>query len=135
MLTSLDRLRPPALLLLRLALGVIFIYHGFPKLFGDSALYTRSFVSYGLPAWLAYVAGIVELFGGALLLLGLFTRVAALLLTASMAVALWKSHPGASLLALNEYEFHLALLAGAFVLATTGAGAISLDFAIYRQKA
>jgi putative oxidoreductase len=134
-MNALDKLRPMALLLLRAALGVIFIYHGFPKLFGDTALYTRSFVSYGLPGYLSYAAGMVELFGGTLLLLGLFTRVAGLLLTAGMVVALWKSHPGAGLLAINEYEFHLALLGAAFVLATTGAGPLSLDFAIFRKEA
>ena len=131
----LDKLRPLGLLLLRIALGVVFMYHGFPKLFGDTAVYTRAFASYGLPGYVSYVAGIIELFGGALLLLGLFTRPAALLLTAAMAVALWKIGLARGLLAVSEYEFHLALLAASFALTTTGAGALSLDYAIFRQKA
>jgi len=52
-----------------------------------------------------------------------------------MAVAIWKVHLGKGLLAVSEYEFPLALGLAALVLATTGAGAISLDKLIFREKA
>ncbi len=134
-MNALDKLRPLGLLVVRLGLGLIFIYHGFPKLFGDTERFTQFFASVGLPASLVWVAGVVEVFGGALLIAGLFTRIAALLLAGQMAVAIWKVHSAKGLLAVGEYEFPLALAVAGFALATTGAGLISLDHAIFRQKA
>jgi putative oxidoreductase len=131
----LDRLRPVGLLLLRLGLGVIFVYHGYPKLFGNTERAQAFFSAVGLPPVLVYLVGIVELFSGVLLVAGLFTRVAALLLAGTMAVAIWKVHLSKGILAVNEYEFALALCVAAFALVTTGGGLLSLDYAIFRQKA
>ena len=132
---NLEKLKPLALLLLRWALGLIFVYHGWPKLFGNTQQAMQGFASAGFPAWMAYVAGVVELFGGALLIAGLFTRIAGLLLAGEMVVALWKVHLGKGLLAVNEYQFPMALAAAAFALAALGAGAISFDRAIFKEKA
>ena len=132
---ALEKLKPLALLLLRWALGVIFVFHGAPKLFGNSQRFLEFFASLGFPSWMAYVAGVVELFGGALLIAGLFTRVAGLLLAGEMAVALWKVHLAKGVLAVNEYEFPLTLAVAALTLAAVGAGAISLDRAIFKDKA
>lgn len=134
-MNALDNLRPLGLLLMRIGLGLIFVYHGYPKLFGETERFAQFFVSIGLAAQLVWVAGIVEFFGGALLIAGMFTRVAALLLAGQMAVAIWKAHSAKGLLAVGEYEFPLALAVAAFALATIGAGKLSLDFAIFRQKA
>ena len=132
---ALEKLKPLALLLLRWALGLIFVFHGAPKLFGNSQRLLEFFASLGFPAWMAYVGGVVELFGGALLILGLFTRIAGLLLAGQMVIAIWKVHLGKGLLAVNEYQFPMALAAAAFALAALGAGAISLDRAIFKDKA
>lgn len=132
---QLEKLKPLALLLLRCALGVIFIYHGMPKLFGNSQQFLEFFGRMGFPPFMAYVAGVVELFGGVLLIAGLFTRVAGFLLAGEMAVAIWKVHMSKGVLAVNEYEFPLALAVAAFALATIGAGAISLDKVIFKEKA
>ena len=131
----LDKLRPLGLLALRLGLGLIFAFHGFPKLFGDTQRFAQFFASVGLPGYLVWVAGVVEFFGGCLLLVGLFTRVAGVLLAGQMAVAIWKVHSAKGIMAVGEYEFPLALAVAAFALASTGAGTISLDYAIFRQKA
>jgi putative oxidoreductase len=129
---SLEKLKPLGLLLLRLALGVIFVYHGYPKLQNPQE-YVHAFKGMGFPGYFAYIAGIIELFGGGLLVLGLFTRIAGLAIAGEMAVALWRVHGIISNpMAVNNYQFPLALAAGAFALATTGAGAISLDHAIFR---
>jgi putative oxidoreductase len=132
---QLEKLKPVALLLLRWALGLIFIYHGTPKLFGNPQPYLEFFSRIGFPSYMAYVAGVVELFGGALLIAGLFTRVAGLLLAGQMGVAIWKAHMGKGVLAVNEYEFPLTLAVAALTLAAVGAGAISLDRAIFKDKA
>jgi len=84
-------------------------------------------VQHGLPGYFVYVAGILETFGGGLLILGLFTRVAGLLLAIEMGVAIWKVHSGGGYLAVHNYEFPLALAATCFALATVGAGLLSVD--------
>lgn len=127
---SLNSLQPLALLLLRAAIGVIFITHGYPKIAGHAAAMQGFFVQHGLPAYFVYVAGILEVFGGGLLIIGLFTRWAGLLLAIEMAVAIWKVHSGGGILAVNNYEFPLTLLVACFALATLGAGSISIDNAL-----
>ncbi len=134
-MSFLDKLKPLGLLLLRWGIGAIFIFAGYPKLFGDTKRAIEGFASFGMPAYLVYVAGAVEFFGGWLLVLGLFTRVAGILLAGQMAVAIWKVHMGKGILAVQEYQFPLALAVAAFALATCGAGAISLDKLIFRDKA
>jgi putative oxidoreductase len=129
----LEKLRPLALLLLRMALGVIFIYHGYPKLFGHTRQTMDAFGHMGFPPYFAYLAGVIEFFGGCLLIAGLFTRIAGLLIAAEMAVALVQVH---KILedpwAVHNYEFPLAL-ATAFALATLGAGLISFDHVVFRE--
>jgi putative oxidoreductase len=126
-----DKLQPLSLLVLRIALGIIFLYHGYPKLMHTHGNLQGVFVEHGLPGYFAYVSGILETFGGALLLLGLFTRVAALLLAIEMCVAIWKVHSLHGIYAVRDYEFPLALAAACFVLATVGAGSISIDHPIF----
>ena len=128
-MTRLNALQPLGLLLLRVALGIIFISHGYPKLVHPGAM-RGMFVQHGLPGYFETIAGMLEVFGGGLMILGLFTRAAALLLAIEMAVAIWKVHSGGGLLAVHNYEFPLALLAGCFALATVGAGRASMDHAL-----
>jgi len=125
-LKFLSSLQPLGLLLLRCALGIIFIYHGYPKL-GHPATMQGFYAQHGMPAYFVYVSGVLELFGGGLLVLGLFTRVAALLLTVEMILMLWKVNGAGSYLAVREYEFSLLLAVACFALATVGAGLISID--------
>src|SRR5271156_2451889 len=128
----LEKLKPLALLLLRVGLGVIFISHGYPKLFTQSQHATESFVHLGFPAYFAYISGVLEFFGGLLLIVGLFTRIAGLLLAIEMAIAIWRVHlPQGTFLDVHNYELPLALFVGAFALAAVGAGMISLDHLLY----
>jgi len=131
----LEKLKPLALLLMRCALGIIFIFHGFPKLFGQTASFQQLFTRVGLPASFVYISGVLELFGGALLIVGLFARAVGLLLTVEMGVAIWKVHLARGILSVKDYEFPLTLAVAAFMLATVGAGAISLDQPLFRGKA
>ncbi|HXA75573.1 MAG TPA: DoxX family protein [Candidatus Acidoferrales bacterium] len=130
----LDKLKPVGLLLLRVAAGVIFIYHGYPKLFGHTRDAMLSFTHMGLPGYFVYIAGVIEFFGGCMLVAGLFTRVAGLLLAIEMAVGLWRVHNVISNpMAVRNYELPLVLAVSAFALATVGAGLISLDQALFRE--
>jgi putative oxidoreductase len=124
---SLNAVQPLGLLVLRLALGLIFFSHGYPKLAHSATGVQGFFVQHGLPGYFVYVAGVLEVFGGILLVLGLFTRGAALLLAIEMGVAIWKVHSTGGIYAVHDYEFPLAVLAGSFALATVGAGSLSLD--------
>lgn len=131
----LEQLKPLSLLMLRFGLGLIFVYYGYPMLFTDAHRTAESFAKIGLPFPMSYVVGIIEFFGGALLVAGLFTRVAALFLAGVMAGAIWKVHLGKGLLAVGEYQFALIVGLAAFALATTGPGPISLDRAVFREGA
>ncbi|MBZ5526640.1 MAG: DoxX family protein [Acidobacteriia bacterium] len=128
------KLQPVALLMLRLALGIIFFTHGYPKLAGASAGYVAFFAQHGLPGYLAYVSGVLEVFGSILLVLGLFTRVTAGLLAVEMGVAIWKVHMGKGYLAVREYEFALVMGAACLALASVGAGMLSLDRPLFKDK-
>jgi putative oxidoreductase len=123
----LDSLQPLGLLILRIALGIVFFTHGYPKLMRPNLEMQHMFVQHGLPAGFVHVAGVLEAFGGALLVLGLFTRPAALLLAIEMGVAIWKMHSSGGIMAVHLYEFPLVLAAGCAALATVGAGLVSID--------
>jgi putative oxidoreductase len=132
---ALEKLKPLALLLLRAALGVIFAFHGYPKLFGHTQQFLQNFPKMGFPAYFVYIAGALEFFGGIVLIAGLFTQVAGFLLCAEMAVAIWKVHlPEAGWMAVDNYQLPLALAAGAFLLACLGAGTISLDQLLFHRR-
>jgi len=124
----LEHLKPLSLLLLRLAMGAIFIEHGYPKLFTMHNAATTTFIHWGFPGYFATISGTLEFFGGILLIAGLLTRVTALLLAIEMGVAIARVHiPQVGLYAIGKFELPIALCAAAFALATVGAGSISLD--------
>ena len=123
----LNSFQPLGLLILRVALGIIFFTHGYPKLAHANPAMQAMFVQHGFPLQFVYVAGVLETFGGLLLLVGLFTRAAALLLAIEMCAAITKVHIVHGIMAVHDYEFPLALAAACVALATVGAGAASLD--------
>lgn len=126
-------LEPLALLALRVALALIFLYHGYPKLAHPTEAMRTFFASHGFPSYALGVVGIVECFGALLLFLGLFTPGAGLALVIEMGVAIWKVHSGHGIMAVHDYEFPLAVAAGCFVLATVGAGLISVDNMVFGE--
>jgi putative oxidoreductase len=129
MLKFLERLMPLGTLALRVVLGIIMIFHGYPKLFGGHMQAFLGFMhSIGVPTWLAYISAGAEFFGGVLLVIGLVTRVAALAILIDMLVAIFKVHLRNGLVGQGGYEFPLSLAAIAFFLIWSGAGALSLDY-------
>jgi putative oxidoreductase len=129
----LNSLQHLGLLVLRLSLGLIFFTHGYPKLAHSGAGMQGFFIQHDLPGYFVFVSGVLEVFGGILLALGLFTRGAALLLAIEMGVAIWKVHSSGGYLAVHNYEFPLAMLASSFALATVGAGLLSLDHPLFER--
>lgn len=130
----LNSLQPLGLLILRCALGVVFFRYGYPKLTHGAGPMQAMFVQHGLPAQLVFVAGVLETFGGLLLILGLFARGAALLLAVEMVVAIVKVHSIHGIMALQEYQFPLVLAVSCFALATAGAGVLSADHLLFGES-
>ena len=134
MMQNLERLKPLALLLLRCALGMILMFYGYPKLFTQRAAFVQSFSRLGLPSYSTYVFGVVELFGGGLLILGLLTRVAGILVVAETVFVLLKFHLMRNPRVVQTYQFELLLAVAAFTLVAVGAGVISLDHLFFRSR-
>lgn len=121
---KLERFTPYALATLRIVTALIFIEHGTQKLFGfppspDGLPPAGSLLWFG--AWL-------ELVGGSLLLLGLFTRPTAFIISGEMAVAYWMFHAPASVYpALNGGDAAILYTFVFLLFVFTGPGAWSLD--------
>lgn len=115
-----ESMRNWGLLLLRIAVGVVFIYHGWGKLHGIEQT-AGFFGNIGIPAagFMAWVVALVEFLGGIAVLLGLFTRLAAKLLAIVMLVALFTAHWGGPW---KSAELPIALLGGLCALMTIGGG-------------
>ena len=116
---------PRMLSLLRIAAALLFMQHGTMKLFGfpgSGQLEDLQLMS------LVGVAGILEVFGGALLLVGLFTRPMAFILSGEMAVAYFMAHaPQDFFPILNGGELAALYCWVFFYLVFAGGGAWSLD--------
>lgn len=115
-----------ALLLLRVALGVILIAHGWPKL-RDLKSTAAWMVPLGFrPGILfAFTVAVVEVFGGLALILGFFTQFVALLVAVQFIVIIFTINRTKGLK--GGYEFDLLIAAAAVLLATTGGGLFGLD--------
>ena len=123
------------LLLLRIVVGVIFAGHGAQKLFawfgGGGPQGTAQFfasIGYRRPRLMAVVAGLAEFGGGLLLIAGLLTPLAALLIATVMLNAIVTVVFPRGFL--GGYEFELTLMTVALAVTATGPGRISLDRAI-----
>ena len=88
----------------------------------------------GLPAWSGYLAAFTELFGGALLIVGLLVHLAAFGIAIDMAVAIIKVHLHHGLTGQGGYEFALTCFALAVVLMGTGPGYVAADQYVFRGR-
>jgi putative oxidoreductase len=131
--------RDAALLLARLLLGVVLIAHGWQKVFtwglGGTA---EAFAGMGVPLApvSAAFAGIVELVGGALLVLGAGTAVVGVLVVLDMLGAALLVHVPNGIMASNGgWELVGMIGALALVLAAVGAGRFSVDHTLAGRRA
>lgn len=115
--------------LMRIVVGFLFLWHGAQKLFGiPSALTGES------PAFITYIAGPIELIGGILIMIGLFTRWAAFLTCGLMAFAYWVAHGTNAVLPLQNGGELAALYCFVFLfISTQGGGIWSVDAAQKRH--
>ncbi|WP_330632880.1 DoxX family protein [Halocatena halophila] len=114
-----------ALFGLRLLLGFVFLYHGVPKLL-DTTATIGAFESLGLPGLLGLVVGVLEVVGAVLLILGVATPIASLVLAAIIVSAIGLVHlPEGSIAAGLERD--LLILGASIVVFTAGPGRYALN--------
>jgi putative oxidoreductase len=115
---------PRLLSVLRIVAAFLFMAHGTMKWFGFPAPFPSPITLWSLPG----IAGVMEIVGGALLLLGLFTRPVAFLLSGEMAFAYFIAHaPQGFWPILNRGESAVLYCFVFLYLAAAGGGAWSLD--------
>jgi putative oxidoreductase len=120
----LSALSPYALALLRIVVALLFIEHGTMKLFGFPAATPMEISLFSLMG----LAALLEIFGGLLLLVGLFTRPVAFVLSGEMAVAYFMAHaPQSFWPAVNQGEAAILFCFVFLALVFVGAGAFSVD--------
>ncbi|HJV97930.1 MAG TPA: DoxX family protein [Arthrobacter sp.] len=121
--------------ILRVVLGFLFAAHGWQKFNEWTIAGTQaSFAKMGVPAAdvAAPAVAVLELGGGIALILGVLTRIVALLLALDMLGALFLVHASAGVFAATGgYELVLLLAAAALAVALTGAGHISVDRVLF----
>jgi len=131
-----------ALLIMRVILGVIFIAHGYPKLFVFKIPGFAQFLSQlgvPLPGLFAVIVTLVEFLGGILIILGIFSRWIGLLMAINMLVATFlvkikvglvvpPNQPGVGA------EIDLALFAIALAILVFGPGSISVELGLFKKE-
>ncbi|MEV7013377.1 DoxX family protein [Streptosporangium sp. NPDC051022] len=122
--------RPYILFLFRVVVGLLFACHGAAKLFG---VFGSEAVRIG--AWPDWFAGVIELVGGTLVLLGLVARIAALVCSGEMAYAYFVVHQPSALWPLANGGEPAVLYAWSFLLiAVVGPGAWAIDTWLGRAR-
>ena len=131
--------------ILRLAVGVVFFAHGSQKVLGifsgpGFSAWMQAAAGLHIPAPFAALAAIAEFFGALGLLLGFLTRIAAFGIAVDMIVAVAMVHlPNGFFMnwtgkqAGEGFEYHILVVASCLVLMIYGAGAASIDNALFQR--
>ena len=123
MLGLLNRYTDHTYALLRIVSGFLFLFHGSQKLLGGPGSTPE-----GIPEFIIYIAGPIELVGGILIMLGLFTRYAAFLCSGLMAAAYFMAHATNDLFPiLNRGELAIMFCFVYLYIACVGSGIWSID--------
>ncbi|HZQ14008.1 MAG TPA: DoxX family protein [Pseudolabrys sp.] len=133
--TSLNQYRPQVLSILRIMAGLLFLSAGLQKWFGFPVA-SPGFANITLASMLG-IAGLIEIVGGALVTVGLYTRAAAFIMSGEMAVAYWyyANRPAKGFMPIqNGGTLEVLFCFVFFYLIFAGAGPWSID-ALWRKKA
>jgi len=134
-----ENIQPYGYPIIRFVVGCVFLYHGYAKLFlgfaGPVATHVLTPMGFPIPLVLVYFLAILELFGGAALALGLFTRPIALLFAIEMIfVVKWHFHNGYMFTSSHGgYEFPLLMLFLYIGILFAGSGRCSIDRAMGKE--
>lgn len=125
---ALESARPYVLSLLRIVVALLFLQHGLQKYFAfpSAGPHMRPIL---------YVQGIIEIAGGVLLFLGIYTRLVAFILSGDMAVAYFMAHlPRSPFPAVNGGDLAVLYCFTFLYLFFAGGGAVSCDRVFMRQE-
>lgn len=121
----------PVLSVFRAVVGLLFVFHGVGHLFGLFS--DRPAAAFG--AWPGWYAGVIELVGGSLVLIGLGTQIAALVCSGAMAYAYFVVHQPNALLPIENNGESAALYCWAFLLiAVLGPGPYAVESLLPTRK-
>ena len=127
------------LLVLRVGIGIIFIFHGYPKLLGGIETWTQvgsamSMIGINFaPAFWGFMAAFAETIGGVFIILGLLHRPVALMLTFTMIVAVVMHVTGGDPFGIYSNALKASVIFVALVI--TGPGKYSIDYRYFRMIA
>jgi putative oxidoreductase len=114
--------------ILRIVTGFLFLWHGSQKLFG----YPPS--GHDMPTFM-YIVGVIEFFGGLLVMVGLWTSWVAFICSGEMAFAYWSVHGiNAVLPLMNKGELAMILCFLFLFISAKGSGIFSIDHLTNRRK-
>lgn len=119
------------LLLLRLTIGGLMLFHGIAKLMGGYVFIGGMLESIGLPSFIAWFAVAAEVLGSLFIIAGIWTRAAAVVLAGNMVVAILMAHSG-HIFSIDpttggwSIELPMLYLLGSATLFFTGAGKFAL---------
>lgn len=117
-----ERYAPQMLSILRIVAALLFLEHGISRMFGFPAVVPTEFLS------LYWFAGLIEMVGGALVAAGLFTRLAAFVMSGEMAMAYFYSHaPHGFFPIINRGDGAILYCFVFLYIVVAGAGPWSLD--------
>jgi putative oxidoreductase len=126
-----ERYAPQVYALFRIVVGFLFLFHGAQKvlgMFGGMGGATAPMMS------MPWIAGVIELVGGILVMIGLFTRVAAFICSGEMAAAYFIAHqPRGAWPIQNQGELAVLFCFAFLYIAARGAGIWSADAAMRRS--
>ncbi|MBC8400662.1 MAG: DoxX family protein [Candidatus Marinimicrobia bacterium] len=127
LISHLTALEPYAYALLRIVSGFLFFWHGSAKVLDYPAAHA------GAPFYITWITGPIELLGGLLIMIGLFTRPAAFLSAGLMAVAYWWKHGLDAILPIINHGELAVIYCFIFLYITArGSGICSIEN--YRSK-
>lgn len=133
-----EEIRNIGLLILRIGLGIMFILHGYPKMFGgpDTWVEVGTAMQYlGIdfaPMFFGFMAGVTEFFGGIFLLLGLFFTPSVILLFIVMLVATAKHLGAGDGFANYSHSIEMAIIFLSLIF--IGAGKYSIDRKLQQRR-
>lgn len=139
--TLLSSTAPKSVVLIRLIVGWVFLSEGIQKFLFPAALGVGRFVKIGIPdaEIMAPFVGVVEIFCGALLIVGLLTRLATIPLLCVISVAIWTTK--VPMLAkqgfwamVHEARTDFCMVFGLLFLLIVGAGRLALDANLQRTQ-
>lgn len=132
-----DRLREWGMVPLRAVVALVFLMHGWQKVFdfgihGVADMLTK--LGFPMATFFAVLLMVIECAGGLAILLGFFARFTGFVLAVEMVIAIYVARLGGGFFTPYGFEFELTLLGACLTLALAGAGGISMDAVLGKKK-